>query len=95
MPDKPDTYQVPSSMKLIQALGIREMVRCHPEFSGIEIDINKDRETYSPLQSRHVPKGEVLVTFSIPRGKINIADFNGEVTRLLNQELVMQGERER
>jgi len=96
MPDKSDLFQIPRPMRLIDAISVREMVKAHPEFSGVQVDINRDRETYKSIQSKSVPEGQVLVTLCIPREGVKMFDLFREMERTINQEsLMVQGERER
>jgi hypothetical protein len=96
MPDESDTYPVTCVMEPAQADNVCEMIKYHPEFSGIQMVINRDRKTYSRFQSEQIQEGEVLVTFCIPHTGVIMFDFFREMNRTLNHESVtIQRERAR
>lgn len=93
--DGPDKYQMACLMETTKALSVREMIKCHTEFSGIEIDIGLNREAHKPFQSELVSEGKVLVTFYVPCRCINMVDFFREMGKTLNQESeTIRGERD-
>ncbi len=83
MVGQPTTYSQFCSMSLDNANRISQMIVSHTEFLGIDITINQDRKTYSPLQVAQTLKGEFLVTFEIPREIICMPDFFREFSNAL------------
>lgn len=89
MSEKPTTYFQHCSMKPVEIDRVSQMIANHPEFSGIRITVNSDRDTYSPAQDRRIPKESVLVTFEIPREGISMVNFYHEFSNALNPETTM------
>jgi len=75
-------------MEPAEALSVREMIKCHDEFSEIEMDIGLDMGKYESLQSEQVPEGRVMVIFCVSCGCINMPDFFREMGKTLSQESV-------
>src|SRR5260221_10125667 len=82
-----NTYPIGCSMRLADAHKVEEMIAHTYAFSSIGITINRDRETYSPVQVEHIPVGEVLVVFDIPETGINMVNFFTEFSNVLNDGL--------
>lgn len=93
MSDEPATYLQTCSMSLNQVARVHQMA--HDKFPNIKMTINEDRGTYSPLQAKQIPEGEVLVIFRIPKEGVYMPEFYKEFFRVLNPESVVAIQKER
>src|SRR3989338_8008928 len=85
MSDEPTTYIISCPMEFNHTISVFRMITTHPEFSGIRIIDNPDGETNGSFSVMQIPKGEMLITFSIPRC-VYMPDFFREFSKALNQQ---------